>query len=141
MILLDATAIVAMVRREPAALEVAQIIRAGDAAVSVVNLAEATDVLIRRHAVPTELLEGLAGELDVRPAALATARAAGLLRARHYHRTRRQISLADCFLIASAGADDEIATSDQGVADTAYDEGIALKPLPNSGGVKPRHRK
>lgn len=141
MIVLDATALVALARDEPSAAEVEGIIRGGRAAISAVNVAEVADVLVRRHAVPLESLDRLVTGVTIRPGALVDARRAGELRARHYHRSRRPLSLADCFVLACAGVDDEIATSDQGIADTAHDEGVALRPLPNSHGVKPRRRR
>lgn len=138
MIVLDASALIALARSEPAAAEVEEVIRSGDAAISAVNAAEVTDILLRRHAVALETFDALVSKLEVRPAALAEARRAGELRARYYHRTRRPLSLADCFLLASAGSNDRIATSDQAIVDTAAAEGLSVVPLRNSSGVRAR---
>ena len=50
---------------------------------------------------------------------------------------RRPVPLADCFLIAAAGADDSVATADGPVAEAAREEGIAVHALPDSGGDRP----
>ncbi len=136
-ILLDAAPVIAFLRDEPAAEDVERILRDGRGAMSAVNLAEATDVLVRLHGIAPAELDGLADVIDARPVGLTEGRAAGRLRALHYHRTLRPLSLADCFLLASAGAEDQVATSDQAIVDTALAEGIGVIPLANSGGVKP----
>jgi hypothetical protein len=51
------------------------------------------------------------------------------LRARHYHRTKRPVSLADCSLIACAGTGDSIATLDAVLIEMARDEDIAVVDL------------
>ncbi len=63
---------------------------------------------------------------------------AGEIRASHYHRKTAALSLADCVLLAAAGPDDEIATSDRAVAATAHRLGIGLIPLLDSKGERPR---
>jgi predicted nucleic acid-binding protein len=62
---------------------------------------------------------------------------AGEIRAAHYHRKSTALSLADCVLLAVAGPDDEIATSDRTVATTAHRLGIGLIPLLDSNGMRP----
>lgn len=62
---------------------------------------------------------------------------AGEIRASHYHRKTAALSLADCVLLAAAGPDDEIATSDRAVAATAHRLGIGLIPLLDSDGERP----
>lgn len=138
MILLDAAAVIAFVRSEPAADEVEQILREGGCAMSAVNLAEVTDVLVRRHGVAQASLDELPRMVDVRSAGLDQARIAGRLRALHYDRATRPLSLADSFLLASAGSNDRIATSDQAIVDTAAAEGLSVVPLRNSSGVRAR---
>lgn len=49
---------------------------------------------------------------------------------RHYHRTKRPLSLADCALLAAAEGGDEIATSDPHVLAVAELEGIGTLALP-----------
>lgn len=67
-----------------------------------------------------------------------TAWRAGEIRAAHYRRKAAALSLADCVLLAAAGPDDEIATSDRAVAATAHRLGIGLIPLLDSKGERPR---
>ena len=62
---------------------------------------------------------------------------AGMIRATHYHRQAADLSLADCVLLASAGSEDEIATSDRAVADTARKLDITVVPLLDSQGGRP----
>lgn len=60
---------------------------------------------------------------------------AGLLRARHHHRTKRAVSLADC-LAAAVAADTRrpLATSDPHLLDLCHDESIPFASLPDSAG-------
>lgn len=53
-----------------------------------------------------------------------TAEIAASIRATHYHRRERRISLADCFLLASASKEDTVVTDDAAVIDTAGKLGI-----------------
>jgi hypothetical protein len=55
---------------------------------------------------------------------LDRARRAATIRARHYHRAARPISLADAILIASAAPGDRIATADPDVLAVAEAEAI-----------------
>ena len=60
----------------------------------------------------------------------------GLLRARHYHRRDRAISLADCVAAEVARrAGLPLATSDPHLLDTCHAEGIAYLALPDSRGA------
>jgi predicted nucleic acid-binding protein len=60
------------------------------------------------------------------------------LRRRHYDRATRELSLADCFLLAAASRlDASIATSDPGVASAAREESLELIALPDSTGRRP----
>jgi len=97
---------------------------------------------MRKHQVSQpSLSERLGPLLDEALTVLAvdqrTAWRAGELRAAHYHRVDSALSLADCLLLASAGADDRIATSDRAVAATAHRLGIGLVPLLDSNGERP----
>jgi hypothetical protein len=58
------------------------------------------------------------------------AQRAAEIRAQHYHRSKRPISLADAILIASAGPDDRIATADPDVLAVAGAEGLGVVRLP-----------
>lgn len=135
MTLLDAYALVAFLVAGPGASHVRALLREGSVGVATANLAEALDVAQRVHGIPiaraAELLEPLmAGPLS--PVALDTAgaRRAAEVRARHYHRSARPISLADAILIASAGRGDRIATADPHVLAVAETEGIGTVALP-----------
>jgi predicted nucleic acid-binding protein len=134
--LLDAYAIIAFLVGGPAAPRVRALLHEGDAAVATANLAEALDVSQRVHGLPIgralEILEPLfEGPLAAVPLDLPTARRAAELRATHYHRASRPISLADAVLIASARKGDRLATADPDVLAVARAEGLATVALPD----------
>lgn len=143
MILLDAYALVALLGEELAAGEVETLLRRGDCAVSGVNLAEAVDVSCRVHGLAIdevrEVLEALLldGRLALRAPDREIAWRAAALRCAHYARKTCEISLADCFLIAAATAEDEIATADPALAQVARAEGLRILALPDSTGTRP----
>ena len=129
MTLLDAYALVAFLVGGPAAPQVRGLLRDGGTAVVTANLAEALDVSARTFGLPIErameVLEPLLDEtLGSVPLDLDRARRAAAIRARHYHRTSRPISLADAILVASAGPGDRIATADPDVLAVAETEAI-----------------
>lgn len=140
MTVLDAFAVIALLRGEPAAQEVQRLLDAGDATLTAVGLAEVVDHLVRVVGVTDEdaaldLAQlGLAnptsldGELSLR---------AGLLRARHYRRRDRAVSLADCIAAEEARATSTaLATADPHLLDLCVDEGIPVSPLPDSSGAR-----
>jgi predicted nucleic acid-binding protein len=132
--LLDAYALIAFLVGGPAASQVRAILREGGATVATANLAEALDVSQRVYGLPIaramEVLETLFAEtLATRALDLPTAQRAADIRARHYHRSARPISLADAILLASAGPDDRIATADPDVLAVASDEGVRVVEL------------
>jgi predicted nucleic acid-binding protein len=141
MTLLDAYALVAFLVGGPAAAPVRSILREGDAAVTTTNLAETLDVTQRRYGLAIgramDLIEPLiAGPLTTIPLGTDVAVAAAAIRSRHYHRTRRPISLADAVLIASAmdGPNSHrLATADPEVLAVAADEQVATLTLPEQG--------
>ncbi len=138
MTLLDAYALIAFLAGGPAAAHVRALLREGDAAVATANLVEVLDVLqrVRGVAIPrvTELVDPLLeGPLTALPLDVPTARRAAELRAAHYHRSSRPISLADAVLLASTGAGDRIATADPDVLAVAAAEAIATLALPGEG--------
>ena len=142
MTFLDAYALVAFIAGEPAASQVAALLRDGDAAVTVVNLAEVLDVTQRVHRIPAEEMRGLVETLVGDPLTVVAQSAtdawrAADLRARHYDRSRCPLSLADCFLLAAANEGDRIVTADEPVVATARAEGIAVVALPDSTGRRP----
>jgi uncharacterized protein with PIN domain len=142
-VLLDAFALIALLRDEPAADEVETILRRGEAAMSAVNLAEALDVLQRVDGVDRARLDALTGPLIRESLALLaveerTARDGADIHARRYHRTRAPLSLADCLLLAAArGAQAVVATADRPLASAARAEEIEVAALPDSRGRRP----
>lgn len=140
MILLDAYALVAFLGEEPAAAEVEELLRHNACAISTVNLAEAIDISIRVHGVAVEELRQVIGTLvatdrlaQIAPDDSVAWRAAGL-RGTYYKKRTCELSLADCFLLASAGPEDSIATADPPVTAAARNEGLTVIGLPDSAG-------
>jgi PIN domain nuclease of toxin-antitoxin system len=90
---LDAYAVVAYLRDEPAAESVAGLLTAREAALTAVSLGELFDQLVRVVGGDEEEEEEVAldlaelGLLDAVGVDAAVGAAAGRLRARHYHRT------------------------------------------------------
>ncbi len=137
-ILIDASALIALLGNEPAAGAVEEILRSG-ATMTTLNLAEAIDQLKRRYELQIEqtrpLIEGLMDRnLKLLPLGPDQAWRAGQIRAAHYHRSRCPISLADAVLVASAPAGGRIASSDGLLLTVAASEGIATVALPDSKG-------
>jgi predicted nucleic acid-binding protein len=133
--LLDAYALIAFLVGGPATQQVRAILREGDAAVATANLAEVLDVSQRLHGVPipraVEILEPLLeGSLTAVPLDSSVARRAAEIRATHYHRSSRPISLADAVLIGSAKLNDRIATADPDVLAVAKAEKLDSIVLP-----------
>jgi PIN domain nuclease of toxin-antitoxin system len=138
-IVLDAYAVIAYLLGESAAAEVARLLE-GDEPVTLtaVGVAEVVDRLVRIAGVdPDEVVLDLAelGLADPEPLDAANALRAGVLRARRYHRTRCEVSLADCVAAeqarASGGA---VATSDPHLLDMCSAEQIGVIPLPDTSG-------
>ncbi len=139
MTVLDAFAVLAFLKGEPAAPEVRELLVSDEGALlTAVGVAEVLDHLVRLAGADedeavldvAELGLGspppLDGDLAVR---------AGLLRARHYHRTSRPVSLADCVAAATARqVGRPLATADPHLLDMCGDEGIAVIALPDSRG-------
>lgn len=142
MILLDANALIALLRYEPAGPEVAELLRGRDCATPAPCLTEVVDRLIRRGGVPPEEVVDrldplIEGRLRVLPIENRIAWQAGEFRGVHYSRSDTDLSLADCLLLAATGADDELATSDGAVARVARTLEIEVLPLPDSKGERP----
>jgi predicted nucleic acid-binding protein len=136
--LLDAYALIAFVVGGPASSQVRAILREGDVAVATANLIEVLDVSERIHRLPIpralEILDPLfEASLTAVSLDLAIARRAATIRARHYHRVSRPISLADAVLIATAKPGDRIATSDPDVLAIAAAVEIEPVKLPEQG--------
>jgi ribonuclease VapC len=141
---LDASAVVAVLLGEPAAQEVATILRQRPPPyIAAVNLAEVTDKMIRGEGrSPAEVRERidwlLVGGLEVEPVWLPAARLAASLRATHYHRTDAPLSMADCICLATAmKLKAALATTDPALARTADRVGVEVIRLPDSQGRRP----
>ena len=143
-VVLDASAIVALVADEPAGAEVADQLGASGGTCSAVNLAEVLDWLIRIGRVdPAEARGALtavrAAGLAVVPCDEAIAVRAGELRASWYDRRTAALSLADCMAMATADAlGAALVTSDGVLCRVAQRAGIRVHPVPNSSGRRPR---
>jgi uncharacterized protein with PIN domain len=139
--LIDAYGLVALIAEEPAAAEVEELLRDGGCRVVVMNLAEAVDVAHRMRDLPTDAVRAvlepltLSNVLGVTTSEERDAWLAAELRARHDRRKRSPLSMADCFLLAHAVADDEaVATADPDLVAAAREEGVtvlSLSPLPS----------
>jgi uncharacterized protein with PIN domain len=141
-IVLDAYALTALLADEPAASEVGQLIAGASTAVAAPNLAEAADRLGRRYGITVKrtrvAVEALEQSTDLHLRAVDSHHAwrAAELRVKHYHRTRRPLSLGDCLLLAMTSEADQLATADPHVLATAGEERIAWIALPDSQGQR-----
>jgi uncharacterized protein with PIN domain len=137
---------VALLLDEPAADVVEHLLRdpTEPAILTAANQAEIVDVLVRLRGRPyedvVERLEWLvAAGLEVLAVTGELSLAAGRMRADHYHRTERPVSLADCFALAAAsGRGEALATSDPPLITVAGRVGVRIVALPDSTGR--RHR-
>lgn len=143
MTVLDASALIAFLRGEPAEDEVERLLLSGAQRISATNLTEVIDQLVRvwGHSFD-EVIERLywlaADGLEVVDVDIERGALAGYLRARCYNRRDHAISLADCHALATALAlDDSIATADPAVAAVAREEHVAVVALPDSTGRRP----
>jgi predicted nucleic acid-binding protein len=142
---LDSQAIVAFLVGEPAAEPAAALLREREPGpcVSAANWSEVLDVLVRVKGrgldEVTERLDWLlAGGLRVVAVDEAIGRESGRLRAEHYHRDQRPLSLADCIALATARRLGEpLATSDPALAAAAIAVRVSLISLPDSSGQRP----
>lgn len=139
MTILDAYAVIALLRAEPAAAEVQAILNRDDAALPSVGIAEVLDHLIRIVGVDEEeavLDLAQLGLLDGPAVTPLLGAAAGRLRGRHYHRTRCAVSMADCIAAEAARTTGQpLATSDPHLLNVCHAEGIASVVLPQSDGT------
>jgi PIN domain nuclease of toxin-antitoxin system len=143
-IFLDATAVLALLMGEPGAPDVEALLREGDASTTAVNYAEVVGQATRVHGKAlgdldralTPLVDR--GILRISEVDAAVGRHAGEVRALRYDRQRSPLSLADCLLLGAArAADAMVATSDQVLADAAAAEGLTVRGVRNSRGVRP----
>ena len=139
MIVLDACALESYFADEPAAEQVGAMLQNGEQIViSAINLTETLDRLLRlrgadRESLAADLLEL---GLTVSDVDIAVAFDAAALRAGHYHRTSRAVSVADCCAAAIAlDRDAVLASSDPALLAMVHDEGGRWMALPDSSGV------
>lgn len=139
MAVLDAYAVLAFLRDEPAAEEIGGLLEAGGSSLTAVGLAEVLDRLVRLGVDEEQATADLSelGLLDAFPVGAGIGMAAGLLRGRHYHRTHCAVSMADCVAAALARWRGEgLATSDPHLLDVCHAEGIEAIVLPASDGSR-----
>lgn len=142
MTILDAYALVAFLNGEPAAGEVAELIRSGDTAITPINLCETLYITERHHGVSQLRQRAVIEPLLADRIALVEHRYehiwhAAQLRTRYFDRKLRALSFADCLLLAAAAPGDRVASSDPPVAMVARSEGVTFLPLPDTNGVRP----
>ena len=140
MSILDAYAVIAYLRSEPAAFEVRPLLDSGDGTLTAVGVAEVLDHLIRLAGADEEqaaldlaqlgLLDGVAVDSGL-------GLAAGRLRARRYHRTRCAVSMADCIAAEAARQRaTSLATNDPHLLDLCHMEGVPTMVLTASDGTR-----
>jgi len=134
-VILDAYALVAFLRGEAAAEEVARLL-CSPTRMSTVNVAEVMDQLVRvdghdRDEVEIRLATLQVAGMTLHPANDELGIAAGALRAKYYHRSACNVSLVDCFAAATALALDlPIATADPHLSELVRAEGGRVHVLP-----------
>jgi len=139
---LDAYAVLAYLRAEPCADQVATLLRT-PTVITAANAAEVLDQLVRVYQRdPDDVHADLAllanAGMDIAAVTADQALAAGRLRARHYNRDSCAVSLADCLAAATAlGREAPLATSDPALAALIRGEGGKIHSLADSKGAKP----
>jgi predicted nucleic acid-binding protein len=138
-IVLDAYALEAYLNDEVMAADIVEplILSGQQVLITGVNLAEAMDRMIRVNGADREELENdLVGlGLTVSGVDAPMAFDAASLRAQHYHRARRAVSIADCCAAALAlDRDAPLVTSDPALLALVHDEGGRYVALPDSSG-------
>ncbi len=142
MILLDAYAVIAYLRDEPAAAAVETVL-SSPTVLTGVNAAEVVDQMTRvfgqdADAVRADLALLVHCGLTIVPVGAQEGLFAGQLRAAHYHRGSRPVSLADCVAAACALSHDwMLATSDPPLAALVRAEGGQVLALADSSGRVP----
>ncbi|MGH3848165.1 MAG: PIN domain-containing protein [Pseudonocardiaceae bacterium] len=139
MIVLDAYAVLALLKGEEAVRAVAELLESPEeTALTVLGVAEVLDHLVRlvgADADDAALDLAQLGLANPEPLAADIAMRAGLMRARHYHRSHRAVSLADCVAAETARTRAApVATSDPHLLDMCTVEAIAVRVLPDTAG-------
>jgi ribonuclease VapC len=130
-VVLDASAVLALLLDEPGADDVENLLRTATARMSTVNVAEVVDVLVRVYgAGPDEAVtsvdELVASAVEAVAPSIDDAARAGQLRARVFDRRTSRVSLADCFVLAIAGPSARIVTGDSTLTALARAEGVQV---------------
>ena len=142
MTVLDAYAVIAYLRGEPSADEVADLLH-GPTILTSVNAAEVLDQMVRVFGSDPD---GVEADLALLSHAGMTVQAvthelgmeAGRIRARRYHRDRAAISLADCVAAStSLAVGRPLATADPALAAVLRAEGGDVHALPDGKGNRP----
>jgi PIN domain nuclease of toxin-antitoxin system len=139
---LDAYAVIAYLRGEPSAAEVAQLMH-GPSLLTSVNAAEVCDQMVRVFGADPDAVEAdlaLLSHAGVTMLAVSQKLGvdAGRIRARRYHRERAAVSLADCVAASAALASKRpLATADPALAAVVRAEGGQVHSLPDSKGLRP----
>ncbi|MGH8774204.1 MAG: PIN domain-containing protein [Jiangellaceae bacterium] len=142
MTVLDAYAVLAYLRGEAVADDVADLLGA-PTILSVVNAAEVLDQLVRVYGrdaddVHADLALLASTGMELTSVSADVGLLAGRLRARHYHRERMAVSLADCVAAATAMSwGRALATADPALAALVRAEGGSVHALADSGGALP----
>ncbi|MGH3712103.1 MAG: PIN domain-containing protein [Micromonosporaceae bacterium] len=142
MTVLDAYALVAYLRGEAAANEVAALLRT-PTTLSAANAAEVLDQLTRVYGrdaddVHADLALLANAGMELAPVTADIGLFAGRLRARHYHRQHMAVSLADCIAAATALSEQQsLATADPALAALLRTEGGKIHGLADSSGRLP----
>jgi PIN domain nuclease of toxin-antitoxin system len=137
---LDAYAVIAYLKAEPAAQEVRPLLDSGEGVLTAIGVAEVVDHLVRLVGTDEEdaaLDLAQLGLLDGVVVDSGLGLAAGRLRARRYHRTRSPVSMADCIAAEAARRDSAmLATSDPHLLDLCRIEDISMIVLTASDGTR-----
>lgn len=139
MIILDAYAVLALLKGEAAGPRMRSLLDGERGArLTCLGVSEVVDHLVRLSGAFED-----DAALDLAQLGLAHAERvdaglalrAGFLRARHYHRHDRAVSLADCVAAEAARAHDApLASADPHLLGLCHDEGIGAIPLPDTAG-------
>ncbi len=142
MTVLDAYAVIAYLRDEPAAAEVTALLRQ-PTTLAAVNAAEIMDQMVRvwrqdRDDVEVAIAMLARDGMTITDATASIAFEAGRLRATHYDKKLCSVSMADCFAAATAllGAH-AVATSDPHLVAIMLEEKGKVHPLPDRRGNSP----
>lgn len=142
MIVLDAFAVLAYLRGEPAR-EAVRTLLSSPSVLTSVNAAEVVDRLVRAYGWEPDVVSGdlallRATGMQTISVDASAGLLAGELRARHYHRARCAVSLADCVAVAVALTSSRpLATSDVPLATIVRAEGGRVHALPDGRGNAP----